>query len=74
MDKKEITDVLKTEGLDVAEDMAVAATKAAIKLLRVVLPKVSTGFGFAFNMFLDGYEDKIFEMLDKIDGKTDLDI
>lgn len=74
MDKKEITDVLKTEGLDVAEDMAVAATKAAIRLLRVVLPKVSTGFGFAFNMFLDGYEDKIFEMLDKIDGKADIEI
>lgn len=71
MDKKEITDVLKTEGLDVAEDMAVAATRGAIKLLRMILPKVSKGFGFAFTMFIDAYEDAIFNMLDKIDGEVD---
>lgn len=69
MDKKEIADVLKTEGLDVAEDMAEAATRAAIKLLREILPKVSEGFGFAFAMFIDAYEPAIFEMIDRIDGK-----
>lgn len=69
MDKKEITDVLKKEGLDVAEDMAEAATRAAIKLLREILPKVSKGFGFAFGMFIDAYEPAIFEMIDRIDGK-----
>lgn len=71
MNKDEITQVLKSEGLDVAEDMAEAATRAAIKLLRVVLPKVSKGFGLAFTMFIDVYEEKIYEMIDKIDGKLD---
>lgn len=71
MNKDEITQVLKSEGLDVAEDMAEAATRAAINLLRVVLPKVSKGFGLAFTMFIDVYEEKIYEMIDKIDGKLD---
>lgn len=69
MDKKEITDLLKTDGMDVAEDMAEAAARGAIRLLRVLVPKVSVGFGFAFNMFMDGYEEQIFELIDKIDGK-----
>lgn len=69
MDKKEITDLLKTDGMDVAEDMAEAAARGAIRLMRVLVPKVSVGFGFAFNMFMDGYEEQIFELIDKIDGK-----
>lgn len=69
MDKKEITDLLKTDGMDVAEDMAEAAARGAIRLLRVLVPNVSVGFGFAFNMFMDGYEEQIFELIDKIDGK-----
>lgn len=71
MDKKEIVYILKTEGLDVAEDTAVAATRAAIKLLRTIVPKLSTGFGLALNLFLDAYEPKIFELIDKIDGEDD---
>lgn len=69
MNKAEITELLKTDGLDVAEDMAEAAARGAIRLLRVLVPKVSVGFGFAFNMFMDGYEEQIFELIDKIDGK-----
>lgn len=72
MDKKEVIDVLKTEGLDVAEDMAAAAAKAAISLLRVLLPKVSNGFGLAFNLFMDAYEPRLFDLIDKIDGEKDL--
>jgi hypothetical protein len=71
MDQKEIKAILKTEGLDVAEEMAVTAVRAALKLLREIMPKVSTGFGLAFNLFLDAYEPKIFELIDKIDGKDD---
>lgn len=71
MDSKEITEVLKTEGLDVAEDMALAATKAALKLLRALMPKVSAGFGLAFNLFLDAYEPQILALIDKIDGIDD---
>ncbi|MBT8342950.1 MAG: hypothetical protein KJP07_23320 [Desulfatitalea sp.] len=71
MNKTEIVDILKDEGLDVAEEMAVNATRATIKLLRVVLPKVSAGFGLAFGMFMDVYEKKIYAMLDAIDGEDD---
>jgi len=69
MEKQQIIDIAKDQGLDLAEDMAVAATRAAIKLLREILPKVSKGFGFAFSMFIDAYEPAIFEMIDRIDGK-----
>ena len=73
MDKEQIIDIAKDQGLDLAEDMAVAAAKTALNLLRVILPKVSRGFGLAFNLFLDSYEFKIYEMLDQIDGKKDLE-
>lgn len=72
MDKKEIVGILKTEGLDVAEDMAVVAVRSAIAILRVVMPKLSNGFGLAFNLLLDAYEPRILDLLDQIDGKKDL--
>jgi len=73
MNKDQIIDIAKEQGLDLAEDTAVAAAKTALNLLRVILPKVSRGFGLAFNLFLDSYEFRIYEMLDKIDGKKDLE-
>lgn len=72
MDKKEIVGILKTEGLDVAEDMAVVAVRSAIAILRVMMPKLSNGFGLAFNLLLDAYEPRILDLLDQIDGKKDL--
>jgi hypothetical protein len=71
MDKKEIISIAKDQGLDLAEDTAAAAVKTAINLLRVIVPKLSTGAGFMVNSFLDIYEKKIFELVDKIDGKVD---
>lgn len=73
INKDQIIDIAKDQGLDLAEDMAMAAAKTALNLLRIILPKVSRGFGLAFNLFLDSYESVIFEMLDKIDGKKDLE-
>lgn len=71
MGKQEIIALLKTEGIEIGEDVAMAAAKGAIKLLRVLVPQLSRGFGLAFNLFLDAYEDKIYDMLDQIDGKKD---
>lgn len=71
MNKTEVIEVLKTEGLDVAEDMAVTAVKSAVALLKVLIPKLSTGFGMAFNFFIDAYLPEILKMLDKIDGEDD---
>lgn len=71
MTKKEITDIAKSEGLDLGEEVAVSVAKAAIKLLRLIVPKLSKGAGFMVNSFLDIYEDQIFELIDKIDGEVD---
>lgn len=72
MDKnteKEIIQILKNQGLEVAEDMAVNAVKSAVVLLKMLIPKVSTGFGKAFIFFIDMYLPEILALLDKIDGK-----
>ena len=69
MDKKEVIETLKESGLDIAEDTAAAAVRAAIELLRKVLPKLSSGFGLAFNLLMDAYEAKIYELIDEIDGE-----
>ena len=72
MEKQEIINIAKDQGLDLAEDMAIAAAKTALNLLRIIVPKVSKGAGLMINLFLDSYEFRIFEMLDEIDGKKDL--
>ena len=66
--KKEIIDVLKTEGLEIAEETAVQATKAAFALLKILLPKVSRGFG-SFVIPMLGYaEEQVLKLIDEIDG------
>lgn len=74
MDKKEITGLLKDEGLDLAEDMAIAGVRGALKIIRVIVPQLSRGAGTMVNLFLDAYEDEIIKLLDKIDGKADIEI
>lgn len=71
MDKKEIIDISKSEGLDLTEELASSVARTAIKLLRLIVPKLSKGAGFMVNSFLDIYEDQIFELIDKIDGELD---
>lgn len=71
MDKKDITDIFKAEGLDVAEDMAVAATRAVFKLITVMVPQVSFGLGSIILPLVNAVEPKILTMLDKIDGEDD---
>ena len=72
MNQTDIIEILKEDGIDIAEELAMSAAKAAIKLLRLLVPKVSVGFGVAFNFFMDAYEPQIYKMLDKIDGEKDL--
>lgn len=71
MNKQEIVTVLKDEGLVVAEDVAVSAVKAAVALLKVLIPKISTGFGMAFVFFIDAYLPELLKLVDKIDGVDD---
>lgn len=72
MKKNEIAELFKKEGLEVVEDTAMVAVKASIELLKRIVPQVSSGFGFALNMFLGKYENEIYKMIDKLDGKVDL--
>jgi hypothetical protein len=70
---KEVIHIFKEEGLMVAEDMAVNAVKAVLRIVEMVVPKVSTGLGLAIGPLIRIYEPKILAMLDKIDGQDDPD-
>ena len=72
MNKQQILDIAKDRGIELGEDMAIAAAKTAIDLLRIIVPQVSRGAGTMLNLFLDAYEFRIYELLDEIDGKKDL--
>lgn len=71
MEKSEVMGVLKSEGLDVAEDMAVQAVKAAFKILILLAPKVSQTAGAIIAPMLAVLEPRILALLDGIDGEDD---
>ena len=71
MENKEIVDILKTEGLDLAEDMAVNAVRGAIKLIKEMLPKINSIVAMLLIPLLDQLEPVLLGMLDKIDGEDD---
>lgn len=71
MEKSEIIDVLKVEGLDLAEDLAVNAVKGAISLIKTMLPKVNSMVAVLLIPLLDQLEPVLLGMLDKIDGQDD---
>lgn len=68
MDKKKIIQILKDEGLPVAEESAVVAVKAFFKLLKILLPRISTGYGMIAEPFCNYAEQKVLELVDEIDG------
>lgn len=71
MTKNEFIEFFKSEGIDVAEDMAVAAARSIFNLLRVLLPKMSKDFGVISGPMIDLIEPQVLKMLDKIDGEDD---
>lgn len=71
MDKKEIVKVLKEEGLDITEEAAVAAVRGTIRLLGILLPKISNGLGAIAAPLLVYAEPLILAQIDKIDGEDD---
>jgi hypothetical protein len=68
MDKKKIVEILKKEGLPVAEESAVQAVKAIFKLLKILLPKISSGYGMIAEPFCNYCEKRLLEVIDEIDG------
>lgn len=71
--KKDILATLKTEGLDVAEDMAVVSVKAAFALIKLIVPKFSTGLGVVIGPMVDLIEPQVLKLIDTIDGVDDPD-
>lgn len=73
MDQKEIVRVLKDEGLDIAEDMAVHAVKGAFQLIKTMLPKVNPVVALVMIPMLDTLQPLLLDVIDKIDGEDNPD-
>lgn len=71
MDKKDITKILKEEGLDITEDMAVTAVKGAFRLIAVLVPQISKGLGGIIGPLVAIVEPQILALIDQIDGEDD---
>lgn len=69
--KDEILEELKDEGLDVAEDSVVSAVRAAFRITRKFLPRISGGLGAIIGPMLDYAEPKVLALVDTIDGEDD---
>lgn len=69
MEKKEIIEVFKAEGIEVAEEMAVAAVRSAFRLIAILVPKWSKVAGLMIVPVLVYIEPFVLRMVDMIDGK-----
>lgn len=69
--KKEVLEIMKGKGLDVAEDAAVMAVEAAFALMIALVPKVSNGLGGIIVPIIAIIKPKILAILDEIDGEDD---
>jgi hypothetical protein len=68
---KNITDILKDQGLDIAEDVAIATVKGVIKALPGILALTPNKFDDLLIPILGLVEAPLISLLDKIDGKVD---
>lgn len=73
MDNKEITAILKSQGLEIAEDLAVQSVKGALELIKAMLPKVNTSLALIVVPMLSAMEPILLGLLDQIDGKDNPD-
>lgn len=71
MNQSEIIEILKEDGLDLAEDMAVNAVKGAFRLIKAMLPKVNPVVAMIVTPLLDQLEPILLGLVDKIDGEDD---
>lgn len=67
--KKELVELLKAEGLDIAEDTAIALVKAVFKVIPELVLKTENKMDDLLIPILAVVEPKILELLDKIDGE-----
>lgn len=69
--KKMIVDHFKAEGLDIAEEAAVALVKSAFKLIPAIALATENKIDDMFVPALGIIEPKVIELLDGIDGEDD---
>ena len=69
--KDEIIEFFKEEGLDVAEDVVVAAVRGAFRLIKEIVPRFSSGLGVIVSPMIEYVEGLVLEQVDKIDGEDD---
>lgn len=67
--KKEIVELLKGKGLDVAEDVAIKAVKGVFEVLPVIIAKTENKYDDLLLPILGILEGEIVRLLDKIDGE-----
>lgn len=68
--KVEIEALLKSEGLDLAEENVKVIAKVGIKILGIALPKVNPMIAGIVLPILQLIEPKLLELIDGIDGKV----
>lgn len=68
---KVLTDELKKQGLNIAEDTAVSACKAVIKSLPAFLLATENKYDDMLIPLLGVIEPNVLALLDKIDGEDD---
>lgn len=74
MTNSDIVDILKDEGLDVAEELAMSAVRGAFALLKSVLPRINPILGVILVPMLEKLEPVVLEALDNIDGEDDVKV
>jgi len=67
--KKMIMEKLKEQGLEIAEDTAISCAKVVLDLIPMIVLKTENKFDDMLVPILEVVKPKIFDLLDKIDGK-----
>lgn len=67
--KEEIVELLKSKGLDVAEDAAIGVVKGLFEVLPAIVLKTENKYDDLLIPMLAVLEPKVMELLDGIDGK-----
>jgi len=71
--KAEVIGALKSQGLEVAEDVAVQLVKASFAIVTLLLPKVSKVMAPILVPAINLMQPKVLELVDLIDGKDNPD-
>lgn len=69
--KKELVELLKSEGIDVAEETVALVVKTAFTVAKVVLPKAAPQVAVFAVPILGLVEPQVMALIDKIDGEDD---